>query len=766
MRWLAGIGAASSFRSLRGSQQSGGMAGRATHISKPPCLDMPWAGIRLFRERAMRIDIHTHTKRSKKGDAATREISPGDFCEKLAATDVKIIAITNHNVFDFAQYSDILTRVAGGIQVWPGIELDIEEHASKGHLLVIVSPGKAVAFDERVKTLTSGSNPDDFGASITVVLETFDSLGPLYVAHYQQKKPELSSEALAALVAGTSAPDRVIKEVTNSISAGIYISHGHASIYGSDVSDWERYEELARDLPELRLPVESFEHFCLLLEKDATTINTALDRKLPEELVLQPFEDESFLKLTVYNDINVVFGAKGTGKSCILRAIEKHYSTSGVDARVFESASDRLDDIFDVKGKELRLDLASNGINDCTREIKFLRNATEKDATPLSKFYNHYSSKVTNRNAKRIRIKDIDTEDERVPRRKFEEYTAAAKQTTDFLEFLRTNGTVQAELADAEAAELDRLLLGLVARLRAKSWEQFSGWKEIAFLNATVKVFRSEVARKTGSPAKPTTTGLRAYAANRFAIEREAQAIVDALKTILPVEEQTIGSLGENKGELCLRTEFRFQDGSIRDGSMAPTSKVRKSTQKDFSTEVLGVLKAVYQDNLFERVARLNAIEEVESIKSLRDLVSFKRYFILEGRPYAPSSGEASMVMLEKELRRDGDIYILDEPERSLGNEYISQVIVPLIKGHARAGKKVFISTHDANIAVRTLPYCSVYRAHDASGYKTYIGNPFSNHLVNVIDSSECLDWRLISMRTLEGGESAFGERSRIYGNS
>ena len=115
---------------------------------------------------------------------------------------------------------------------------------------------------------------------------------------------------------------------------------------------------------------------------------------------------------------------------------------------------------------------------------------------------------------------------------------------------------------------------------------------------------------------------------------------------------------------------------------------------------------------------------------------------------------------------RDRDIYILDEPERSLGNEYISEVIVPLINDRARAGKKVFISTHDANIAVRTLPYSSVYRCHGKDGYATYIGNPFSNNLVNLSDKVDVMDWKNVSMRTLEGGERAFGDRGRIYGNN
>ena len=124
------------------------------------------------------------------------------------------------------------------------------------------------------------------------------------------------------------------------------------------------------------------------------------------------------------------------------------------------------------------------------------------------------------------------------------------------------------------------------------------------------------------------------------------------------------------------------------------------------------------------------------------------------------------MVMLQKELGTDKEVYILDEPEKSLGNEYISDVIVPLIRERARACKKVFIATHDANIAVRTLPYCSVYRCHGEAGHSTYTGNPFSNNLVNLDNEGDQLDWKKTSMKTLEGGEEAFGERGRIYGNN
>lgn len=714
----------------------------------------------------MKIDIHTHTRKCKSGDAHTREVSPADFCETILSTEVRVIAITNHNVFDLDQFKEIERRLGEDVQVWPGIELDVLDDESRGHLLVIVSPRSAREFSVAVETLTKESSPDSFTATIDDVLKAFDAFHPLYVVHYKQKKPNLSDKVIEMLETKTRSPGCLIKEVTNSISAGIYISHGHSSIYGSDIHDWAKYEELSRELPDLRLPVDSFEHFCLLLKKDSTTINTVLDRKTSEDLVLHPFNDGSNLKIKAFNDINVIFGPKGTGKSCILKAIAKHYSENGVDARVYESASDRLDEIFDTRGRDLTINLNTHGIDYCSDEIKALRDAGEVAVTGLSKYVGYFAVKNTNRNAKKILLKDIEPEEATSAKREFTEFNEAVGTTAEFLEFLAKNLSVKKELDEEELTEVTRILSELLDRLRKREWTSFSGWKEISLLNSAISVFRKEVERKTGNPAKPTTTGFRDYAMNRIMIKVNAAKIVKNVDTEIPILTELVGSLGSNKGDLHVLTEFKFQSGAITDGTLSSLKQVKKTPQKTFVNCVRKIHRHAYADDLFQHIAELNAIEDVEDINTVYELLLFNRYFALGGHPYSPSSGEASMVMLQKELGTDKEVYILDEPERSLGNEYINDVIVPLIKERARAGKKLFISTHDANIAVRTLPYSSVYRCHGQAGYSTYIGNPFTNNLVNPNDTGDQLDWKKVSMRTLEGGEEAFGERGKIYGNN
>lgn len=714
----------------------------------------------------MKIDIHTHTRKCKSGDAHTRDVTAENFCEAILSTEVGVVAITNHNAFDLAQFQDIQTRIGTNAHVWPGVELDVYDENGRGHLLVITSPTLAEQFSAAVTKLTDGHTPDSFKVSIPEVLATFDSMEPLYVAHYKQKRPSVSDDMLAELEAGVKNKWSILKEVSNAISAGIHISHGRSSIYGSDVHDWSTYVEGARELPDLRLPIDGFEHFCLLLKKDTTTINTVLDRKTFEELTLDPFNDGKNLTLKAYNDINIIFGPKGTGKSCILEAIAKHYCKNGIDAKVFESASGRLDEKFDVKGKSLNINLEPFDISYCTDEIKLLRTAMEVDITSTTKFKAFFEASVSNKNAKKILLKDIDPEEEGESKRGFDKYLASASKVSEFFDLVGSDPLVREELTQEEFDDLNRILRLVLERLHGKEWTGFVNWKEISMLNTAIKTFRKEVARETGSFPKPTTTGFRDYAANRIKIAVSVRAIAKSLNSSIPIEEKIVGDLGSGKGELKFLTQYLFQTGKVVDKEIAPLGKARKKVQKDFAIAVREVLVHVFQDDLFHKIAELNEVEDVDEVKSVWQMLLFKRYFTLDGLPYTPSSGEASMLMLQMELGVDKDVYILDEPEKSLGNEYINDVIVPLIKDRAKSGRKIFISTHDANIAVRTLPYCSIYRTYGQEGYRTFTGNPFSNNLVNVMNPDDLLDWKVISMRTLEGGKEAFGERGKIYGNA
>ncbi len=118
-----------------------------------------------------------------------------------------------------------------------------------------MNPKNVEKFNEIVQTLLTGKTADNFNISIEETVKAFDPLDVIYIAHYYGKTPNLIDEDVDKLISLVSNKKRVLKEATNSISAGIYISHGHNSIYGSDVQNWNDYHNISKTLPDLRLPV-------------------------------------------------------------------------------------------------------------------------------------------------------------------------------------------------------------------------------------------------------------------------------------------------------------------------------------------------------------------------------------------------------------------------------------------------------------------------------------------------------------------------------
>jgi energy-coupling factor transporter ATP-binding protein EcfA2 len=712
----------------------------------------------------MRIDVHTHTKKVKQGDSVNRNVDVSKFSEIIKSIDVKILAITNHNHFDCEQYVQFKESVDGVCQVWPGIEFDILEEGRRAHLITIVNPNSLKAFSEKVRSVVGQTSPDVFTISIDDVVESFDNLDAIFIAHYHSKKPSLTDKDVDKLTSLVANPKRILKEAANSISAGIYINHGHNSIHGSDVQDWNEYVADSKSLPELRLPVESFEQFCLLLEKDVATINTILNKKTKESIQLSPFGVAELIDVDIYNDINIIFGSKGTGKTDILKALSAYYNSKGFKTEVYESNSNKLDSVFDLKGVHYDVNIEDLKIDDCILELFSLKNAEEKEVTSISKYVTYYSTEATNRISKNISVDKFTPDDIGAMKRSFDEIRSGLRIFLQFKDAVERDSKLRDIIGLELLNDLNDVVAKIIDKLNLESGQRFVSYKSIDFFNHLIKIFVKEISKKTGRPEKPIKTGFYEYASNRISIQRYVNKILANVSKSIDPRIEYVGDLGD-KGKIFCKTNLILQNGRIVEAKYKHVQCSTKTAQKLVSAQIETISKYIYSNVLFEKIAELKAIDGSENVLSIKDLLMFYKYFTLDNDPYTPSNGESSMVLLHNELMKDKEIYLIDEPEKSLGNDYISEVIVPLIKERARAGKKIIIATHDANIAVRTLPYNSIYREHSINGYYTYSGNPFSNSLVCNVSGRPNLDWKLMSMKTLEGGKSAFGERGKIYGN-
>ena len=503
-----------------------------------------------------------------------------------------------------------------------------------------------------------------------------------------------------------------------------------------------------------------------MLEKDVSTIDTLLSKKTKTRVQLYPFKDEDELvELDIYNDINILFGSKGTGKTVILEALSRYYNEIGHKTNVYVSSLQNILEEYDIKGLSIEIDLAELNIDDCKAEFEMVRGAEEKEVTSLSKYLAHFMNEEKNKIAQKLKIQNITSQDDSKSERKLTEIKGFLDNFSQFEKYVKRNPNLYNVVDENLLDDLKSLLGDILSQLTTRTESRLLDANSVKMLNSIIEFFSNEITRKTGAPQKPGKTGFVEYSRNRIGTERAVNKIISNVNKLIEEDFDYVGSLGA-KGDLFCKTSIVIQNGDFANTSYTPLMAVNKKPQKYTINGVKTFQDHLYSDDLFEKIAKLNEVEGIDTISDLYDLLQFQRYFVLNDQPYIPSTGESSMLLLHKELNQSKDIFIIDEPEKSLGNDYINEQIVPLLKEKAKMNKVVVIATHDANIAVRTLPYSSIYRLHKANNKCfTFAGNPFANNLTCLNGDKDDLDWKEISMKTLEGGKDAFGERSKIYGN-
>ena len=247
------------------------------------------------------------------------------FIDKMFENDVKICSITNHNKFDLEEYNTI-TELAPDLVVFPGIELDIIKNNKACHIIVVCDP---VVKDKFFNTFDNDENRnyDVYSLKYDRFLEKirlFNGNEIIIIPHFADKDRAIGSEFVDS--PKNDLEDYVvILETAKLHTMGMLNSHGHLSLIGSDVQAWGKYS--ASNLPEIKFRINSFGKFYELTNDSNAFIKNAL-KSSPSDNIL--IDENNSSHLTVYEDINVLFGEKGSGKTILLKNILKpYYDSSG-----------------------------------------------------------------------------------------------------------------------------------------------------------------------------------------------------------------------------------------------------------------------------------------------------------------------------------------------------------------------------------------------------------------------------------------------------
>mgnify|MGYP000869122664 FL=1 len=716
-----------------------------------------------------KIDLHTHTQICKQGDGEKREISPEDFVKKMRENSVEICAITNHNKFDIQEFKKI-RELDDELTIFPGMEIDVTLYNGQHkHIIVVSSPEKMQQFDEVFDE--ESRNYDDYIISyeeFIAKVKSFSKNEIIVIPHFYLKDKQRGLTIEESKKLREDLEDYiVVLEPKNIQAMGIINSHNDLALFGSDVKDWNSYSEYV--LPEIKYKIDSFAKFYKLAENPALFIKNILDDTTCYEINRSDNIKYPDLRkpIKIFEDINIIFGEKGAGKTIFV----KNYvypTLKNLGKNVFfhegKDYNTEYEDIINELNNKIAIDEEKR--SRIKETIKTLFDYSESNSYDgLERIIRFRNSKLSNKNAGRIFKRDskvtnsVDIEGITMvlneTRQKFKKIDVVEKINYS----VSRNVTSQENLKN----ELKSLKQDILEDAESCIKNAFSN-KGIIH---SVDSIKESIKKQTGSDSAPTHIKFSELVEKRLSRIKYNKLLRDLFEEI---EDTKINSLGKlpQKGEVQIESVIKvlpetkvFRSESLFDKNGLPARRelMKKFNHFDISTCFSTI------NQYFD--ASEKAIEVDDFVNKVIKH-SYQIYLVDENgdrKNYIPSEGEKAILSISAILENNQyDFYIFDEIERGLGNRYISSYLIPKIKELRDRGKTIIISTHNANIAINTLPSQTIYSAYDVIHEKPefYVGNMYSNKLENSI--SQELKWEEIALLHLEGSEEMFTNRRDIYG--
>lgn len=723
------------------------------------------------------MDLHCHTLATKSGDG-NRTVSNTVFASKIKGAGVKVVAITNHNKFDKTQFDSLVSSVGENAIIWPGVELDVYGNHSgvrvSGHILVVANPNDVEKFDAIVDNLC-GSDQENFSMDIDDLPSTFASLGGcMFICHHHKKK-EISKEDIDYLKANISQMDTVVLEPSTARKAGMIVREENETCwFGSDVKDWSNYPggEPEKMLPNCSFGITSYDRFVSLLKKDNSAVlhSTVLSPKQLNPIVIAPFDDLN-LSLSLFNDVNVIFGGKATGKTEILKAIEAKFKESGKKTRSYyiEQKADALKSIVNVPPD---VDTLSNFAKHYSEnEISTILKWSWHEIPSLKKFKNHYETVQLNDTSARLAICKATFSDSLTPvpvNEKIKENRKIRKIVKFYAKLDKKN-----YLSEQEATTANSLANKMLTKLESENLDRCIDYKAKCLEKWTIDYLKKKIANVTSIVEKPSSVGFNTFADDYYLIKNAVDKVIENMMFEYKPKSEVIGEI-PLKGKVRRRMEigFSFQKSpSHSDITGGKRYFVKNGGTQDLINKFKQKIKAMNGAETAEEISAAvsNAQEFLNSnnFNSLECLLNYSNFLETDTvSDFFPSNGVTSILLVDSAVSDTKvDVIILDEPDGGMGSDFVNMELLPKILKRASENKVVVIGTHDPNLVVRTHPYCCIYRVEDTPDhYLTYIGNSFEDYLVNVLDDSKRIPWIEACIEKCEGGQDAIGERERTYG--
>lgn len=672
-----------------------------------------------------RCDLHIHTVPSVSDRAFTYDA--GVLADYVKKTGLDVIAITNHNLFDYAQFQEIKNTLSH-IMVLPGIEVDLEN----GHILVIANNDDGSVFDFnskcdevkcQIKTNVDYINYDTF-------MRIFGDLNKYLIIPHYEKDPKLHKDVIKKL------GRNIIAGEVSSVKKFIYMQHEASEITPVYFSDFR----IEKDTIPENYPVSH-----TFLDIDQINVNTLklclMDKTKvslsPEKGVklFQVFPNGQMLS----TGLNIMFGKRSTGKTHTLNAIADRFQGRAKYIKQFEllntgkNDSDQFENDLKVRQEDAAEEYLREFGSVVTDMLKTC--STDEDDIKLQSYLDAVMS-----SAQQSNVNDVFSKTKLFNESDFKEHKST--EIPKLIDAAQTLLESQLYKPNINKYISDDSLKALLKELIEINRDENIKNKYFKEVNNMIKIVKESLQLKSAAPRIPNID-LYQYFINRKKREIFAQIAI-AIK-----KPRTINT--EKAGQFTINVSSRPYNNATDLKSIG--------------------LKQVSLTNAFAKYGDPNSyIEELKAtgveIDRIYKLFTAIDYKILNSSGLPVSGGERSEFNFLQKIK-DAilcDILIIDEPESSFDNIFLKNEVNRFIKEMAE-NMPVIISTHNNTIGGSIKPDYILYTEKKIESGKTsfniYSGYPTSKNLKDI--NGNTIENYEITLNSLEAGEQAYSERKDIY---
>lgn len=660
-----------------------------------------------------KIDLHTHT-------VSTISDYPFDFDllkvkEYVEKLQIDALAITNHNMFDLAQFNQIKNSLS--IPVFPGIEIDLEG----GHLLLItdINETEVLDFDLKCKQVSAIIKTNTDNLTLSQLNSIFPELKKYILIPHYDKSPEIKRTTLSALkphitsgeVASVSKFKRMLKE-QNELTPVLFSDMR----FKSDLKDFPTRHTFV-DLKDISFAgIKS----CLT---DKTKI--ALTKESGNEF-FQATDDG----LELSTGLNIILGGRSSGKTVTLDKIAsssgnakyiKQFSLLQNDEETFNKANDsRLSIIHNNYLNEFKtaiedvvqIDLIQNEINfenyiDSLK--KFASESEKKDLYSKCSLFSEQSFTISD-------LKNLD------------------KLIDSVITLIENNEYQDIIIKYITQENLRKLLFELIQKAVTSKFEN----EQKKWLNTLIDDIQRELRIKT------TSTYIESI--DFYAIATDEMKVSIFSEVVNQLKKQRLINK-EELGKFSIITTVKPIEGSSDLVKIGRDKKVYSTAFNRYSDPYQYLLKlkeiGVEDANLYKFFAK------IESITLNKD-------------GFRVSGGERSEFNLIHEIKdaTKYDILIIDEPESSFDNLFLKKEINTLIKDISQL-MPVVVVTHNSTVGASIKPnYIVITQKSIENGdfvYRLFTGYPSDKEL-SCLDGTKIKNYDTL-LNCLEAGIEAYTER-------